>query len=183
MDVGVVVHNVGTCHAIWLAVTKGIPLIDRYVTVVGDGIQNPGNYRVRIGTPIRDLVEDAGLTGGPAGVLLGGPMMGATTFSLDVPVTKGTSGILVRETMATGGFRDCIRCSSCVEVCPVRLTPLDLSVASEAERFDITEQYHVDDCIECGCCSYVCPSHRPIVQQIRHAKAALRRIRASSQAG
>jgi electron transport complex protein RnfC len=182
MDVGVVVHNVGTCHAIWLAVTKGMPLIDRYVTVVGDGIANPGNYRgVRIGTPIGALLEDAGLTGEPAGVLLGGPMMGAPTFSLDVPVTKGTSGILVRSTMAPGEFSDCIRCASCVGVCPVALTPLDLSVASEAGRFDIAEQYHVDDCIECGCCTYVCPSNRPIVQQIRHAKSRLRRIRAAAR--
>jgi electron transport complex protein RnfC len=108
-------------------------------------------------------------------------MMGLSAFSTDVPVTKGTSGVLVRATMGRGGFRDCIRCASCVEVCPAHLTPLDLSVAAEVERWDMAEHYHVDDCIECGCCSYVCPSNRPIVQQIRHAKSRLWRIRSAKK--
>ncbi|MEN8151694.1 MAG: electron transport complex subunit RsxC [Planctomycetota bacterium] len=181
MDVGVVVHNVGTCHAIWEAASRNMPLVERLVTVVGDGVQEPGNFSARIGTPIGALLDEAKLTAEPAGVLLGGPMMGLSAFSTEVPVTKGTSGILVRAAMAPGEFRDCIRCGSCVTVCPARLTPLDLSVAAEVARWDMAEFYHVDDCIECGCCSYVCPSNRPIVQQIRHAKSRLWRIRSAKK--
>jgi len=181
MDVGVIVHNVGTCHSIWEAASRGMPLIERLVTVVGDGVAEPGNFRARIGTPIGVLMEEAKVSAEPAGVLLGGPMMGLSAFSREIPVTKGASGILLRATMASGEFRDCIRCASCVEVCPARLTPLDLSVAAEVGRWDMAEFYHVDDCIECGCCSYVCPSNRPIVQQIRHAKSRLWRIRSAKK--
>jgi len=181
MDVGVIVHNVGTCHSIWEAASRGMPLIERLVTVLGDGVKEPGNFRARIGTPIGVLMEQAKLTAEPAGVLLGGPMMGLSAFSTETPVTKGTSGILVRAVMERGEFRDCIRCGSCVTVCPARLTPLDISVAAEVARWDMAEHYHVDDCIECGCCSFVCPSNRPIVQQIRHAKSRLWRIRSAKK--
>ncbi len=183
MDVGVIVQNVGTCHAIYEAVTKNMPLIERLVTVVGDAIERPGNYRARIGTPCRVLLDDAGYKTDPAALLMGGPMMGMAVYTPDVPVTKGTSGLLAVPIISDGEPRDCIRCASCVEVCPARLTPLDLSVAAESQNWEVAEEYHVDDCIECGCCSYVCPANRPIVQQIRHAKAALRKIRSASQAG
>jgi electron transport complex protein RnfC len=179
MHVGVVVHNVGTCHAIFEAVTRNMPLIRRHVTVVGDAVERPGNYEARIGTPIRVLLEDAGMAKEPQALLLGGPMMGMAVYTPDVPVAKGTSGVLAVSLTREGGYRDCIRCASCVDVCPVRLTPLDLSVAAESQLWEIAEEYHADDCIECGCCSFVCPSNRPIVQQIRHAKAALRKIRTS----
>lgn len=182
MDVGVIVHNVGTCHAIHEAVTRRMPLIRRLVTVVGDAIERPGNYRARIGTPIASLLEDAGFRRDPEAILLGGPMMGTAVYTPEVPVTKGTSGILALLTTRKTEPRDCIRCASCVSVCPARLTPLDLSLAAETLNWEIADAYHVDDCIECGCCSYVCPSNRPIVQQIRHAKAALRKARAA-QAG
>ena len=151
------------------------------MTVVGDGVSEPGNFLARVGTPIGVLMDKAKLTAEPAGVLLGGPMMGLSAFSTEVPVTKGTSGILVRAAMARGEFRDCIRCGSCVSVCPARLTPNDISVAGEVQRWDMTEHYHVDDCIECGCCSYVCPANRPIVQQIRHSKSRLWRIRSAKK--
>jgi electron transport complex protein RnfC len=179
MDVGVIVHNVGTCHTIHAAITRGMPLIERLVTVVGDAVENPGNYSARIGTPIQVLLSDAGMADDPAAILLGGPMMGMSVYTPEVPVAKGTSGILALSTVRKGEPRDCIRCASCVEVCPARLTPLDLSVAGESQRWDVAEEYHVDDCIECGCCSYVCPANRPIVHQIRHAKAALWKIRSS----
>ncbi len=182
MDVGVVVHNVGTCYAIYQAVARNLPLIERLVTVVGDAVARPGNYLTRIGTPVRVLLDDAGLAAAPSTLLLGGPMMGMAVYTPEVPVSKGTSGILALTRVAEGEPRDCIRCASCVEVCPVRLTPLDLSLASESRSWETAEHYHVDDCIECGCCAFVCPAHRPIVQQIRHAKAALRKIRAA-QAG
>jgi electron transport complex protein RnfC len=183
MDVGVIVQNVGTCHAIFGAITRNLPLIERLVTVVGDAVAEPGNFRVRIGTPVRALLEATGFRTDPEAILLGGPMMGAAVYTPDVPVTKGTSGILVLSSVAESEPRDCIRCGSCVKVCPARLTPLDLSLADEAKRYDLAEEWHVDDCIECGCCSFICPAHRPIVQQIRHAKAALRRSRAAVKAG
>jgi len=183
MDVGCIVHNVGTCHAIYEAVALSKPLIERLVTVTGEAVKNPGNYLTRIGTPLSTLLEASELDDSVQALLVGGPMMGMAVYTADVPVAKGTSGILAVPTVTHAEPRDCIRCASCVEVCPARLTPLDLSVAAESQAWEIAEDYHVDDCIECGCCSYVCPSHRPIVQQIRHAKAALRRIRASSQAG
>jgi len=182
MDVGVIVQNVGTCHAIYEAVAKNMPLIERLVTVVGTAVENPGNYRTRIGTPCSVLLEDAGWDRATA-LLMGGPMMGMAVYTPEVPVTKGTSGLLAERIVMDGDPRDCIRCASCVEVCPAQLTPLDLSVASESQNWEIAEEYHVDDCIECGCCSYVCPSNRPIVQQIRHAKAALRKIRSAGSAG
>jgi electron transport complex protein RnfC len=106
-------------------------------------------------------------------------MMGMAVYTPEVPVSKGTSGILALKVAKYEESRDCIRCASCVEVCPARLTPLDISVAAESMNWEVAEEYHVDDCIECGCCAYVCPSHRPIVQQIRHAKAALRKSRAA----
>jgi electron transport complex protein RnfC len=182
MDVGVIVHNVGTCHAIYEAVTGNKPLIERLVTVVGAAIENPGNYLTRIGTPCSTLLNDAGMKDEVA-LLMGGPMMGMAVYTPEVPVTKGTSGLLAERVVHEGEPRDCIRCASCVEVCPARLTPLDLSVASESQNWEIAEEYHVDDCIECGCCSYICPSNRPIVQQIRHAKAALTKIRSAASAG
>ena len=183
MDVGVIVHNVGTCHAIFEAVTMNRPLIERLVTVVGEAVARPGNYRTRIGTPVRVLLDDAGLESEMTALLMGGPMMGMSVYTPDVPVAKGTSGILAVNATRAAESRDCIRCASCVDVCPVRLTPLDLSVAGETHNWEIAEFYHVDDCIECGCCSYICPSNRPIVQQIRHAKAALRKSRAAATAG
>jgi electron transport complex protein RnfC len=183
MDVGVIVQNVGTCHAIYMAISRNVPLIERLVTVVGDAVAEPGNFRVRIGTPVRSLLETTGFRTDPQAILLGGPMMGAAVYTPEVPVTKGTSGILVLSSVIDAEPRDCIRCGSCVKVCPARLTPLDLSLADEAKRYDLAEAWHIDDCIECGCCSYICPARRPIVQQIRHAKAALRKARSAAKAG
>ncbi|MHC4860756.1 MAG: electron transport complex subunit RsxC, partial [Planctomycetota bacterium] len=115
MDVGVIVHNVGTCHSIHAAITRGMPLIERLVTVVGDAVAKPGNYSARIGTPLKTLLDDAGLAKDPAALLLGGPMMGMAVYTPEVPVAKGTSGILAVSTVRTGEPRDCIRCASCVD--------------------------------------------------------------------
>ncbi|MBI5137356.1 MAG: electron transport complex subunit RsxC [Nitrospirae bacterium] len=180
MDVGVVVHNVGTAAAVRDAVCLGRPLVERIVTVTGEGIARPGNARVRLGTPARVLVEAFGGTVGDVGkVVFGGPMMGVAQYNLDVPVVKGTSGILVipKDGIDAGTIRPCIRCSACIEVCPIGLLPNMISVCAERGAFTDSQRFHPFDCIECGCCSYVCPSYRPLVQMIRFAKSEVRAIK------
>jgi electron transport complex protein RnfC len=180
VDIGVVVHNVGTAAAVADAVRHGRPLVDRVVTVTGEGVARPGNARVRLGTPARVLIEHFGGAKGAVGkVVFGGPMMGVAQYDLNVPVVKGTSGILVipAEAVPAGDIRPCIRCSACIEVCPVGLLPNMISVCAEQRAFDTSEEYHPFDCIECGCCSYVCPSFRPLVQMIRFAKTEVRALK------
>jgi len=180
MDIGVVVQNVGTAVAVYNAVRYGIPLIERIVTVTGQGIQRPGNFRVRIGTLLDHVItECGGLVGEPGKILFGGPMMGIAQYTLYVPVLKGTSGILVipKEDVLLKDFSACIRCGRCVQACPIRLLPNMYSVLAEAGKPKDAEKYYVLDCIECGCCTYVCPSRRPIVHQIRYIKAEMRKAK------
>ncbi len=177
LDVGVVVANVGTARAVAEAVRDGKPLIERVVTVTGGGVRRPGNFLARIGTPFSALLEEAGGLTGPAGKLvMGGPMMGVAQLSLETPVVKGTSGLLVQPAgeAATDGHLPCIRCGLCVRACPMGLLPSTLSVMGEARRWELAEGYGVFDCIECGCCTYVCPAKRPIVQWVRETKLHLR---------
>ena len=181
MDVGVVVSNVGTALAVCEAVRDGKPLIDRVVTLTGNGVNAPGNFLVKIGTPTSYLVEHAGgFAGTPGKLIMGGPMMGIAQPSLDVPVIKGTSGILIlqEEPFMHEEHLPCIKCSFCVQACPVSLLPSKLSVIAEAKNWKLAEVYGVNDCIECGSCAYVCPSKRPIVQFIKTAKLKLREIKA-----
>ena len=178
-DVGVVVSNAGTAVAVCEAVRDGKPLIERVVTVTGDGVKNPANFLVKIGTPVSTLIEQAGGRQGTIGKLvMGGPMMGIALSSFEVPVIKGTSGILVMQKAdyMTEDYLPCIKCSFCVQVCPVHLLPTTLSIIGEAKKWKMAERYGVFDCIECGCCDYVCPSKRPIVQWIKTAKVKLREI-------
>ncbi|MFQ5509176.1 MAG: electron transport complex subunit RsxC [Leptospirillia bacterium] len=180
VDVGVVVQNVGTAAAVYDAVRFGRPLIERVVTVTGEGLTRPGNARVRLGTPARVLVAHFGGTSSKVGkVVFGGPMMGIAQYDLEVSVLKGTSGILVipEEAADTGDIRPCIRCSACIDVCPIGLLPNMISVCAEQQAFAESERYHPFDCIECGCCSYVCPSYRPLVQMIRFAKTEVQSAR------
>ncbi|MBI5378699.1 MAG: electron transport complex subunit RsxC [Nitrospirae bacterium] len=175
-QIGIVVQNVGTAVAVYEAVRFGKPLIDRIVTVTGFGIRHPKNLRVRIGTRVRDVLDACeGFHGEPGKVIFGGPMMGMAQHSLDVPIIKGTGGVLVfpRERVAAEPFRPCIRCALCIEACPQGLLPNMLSVAAEGLHFEEAKHYHPFDCIECGCCDYVCPSRRPIVHHIKHVKAEL----------
>ncbi len=184
MDIRVVVSNVGTALAVCEAVRDGRPLIERVVTVTGDGVKNPGNFLVRIGTPVERLVEQAGGTVGEIGKLvMGGPMMGLAQASFEVPVIKGTSGILLmqKETVSVEKYHPCIKCSFCVQSCPVHLLPSRLSIIAEAENWPLAAEYGANDCIECGCCTYVCPAKRPIVQLIKTAKVKLRKIKAREQ--
>ena len=179
MDIGVVVQNVGTAVAIYEACRYGKPLIERVVTVTGLGIRNPGNVKARIGTPIIELIEDrGGFADSPVKVVLGGPMMGFAQYALDVPVTKGTSGVLVmseQEYVPLDKFGPCIRCGRCIDACPMGLMPLMLSLFAEKEHYEDTKDYNLFDCFECGSCTYVCPSKRPIVQLIRLAKSLVKR--------
>ena len=184
MDVGVVVSNVGTALAVCEAVRDGKPLIDRVVTVTGDGIKNPGNFLARIGTSVQNLVDQAGGTVGTVGKLIvGGPMMGLAQSSFDIPVIKGTSGILLMQEQGDmiSSHYPCIKCSFCVQVCPVHLLPSRLSIIAEAQDWKKAEFFGVNDCIECGCCTYVCPSKRPIVQFIKTTKMKLRKLKATEK--
>ncbi len=173
MDVGVIVNNVGTAAAISKAVKNGTPLIERIVTVSGGAVNEPNNLLVRIGTPFSDIVEFCGgFKEEPYKVISGGPMMGIAQFTLDVPVVKGTSGILLLTEAETTSIdvNPCIRCGRCIKACPINLMPLNLSAYSLNQNYEMCEKLHAMDCIECGCCSYICPAARPLTESIRMAK-------------
>ena len=179
VDVGVVVFNVGTAFAVYEAVMKNRPLIDRIVTVTGSKLEKPSNFRVRIGTPVSMLIEKAGgLPEQTAKVINGGPMMGKALATLDVPVVKGSSGILLidQQEALRKEVLPCIRCTKCVQVCPMGLEPYLLMTLSEKGLFDRMEPEKVLDCIECGSCSYTCPSSRPLLDYIRLGKAEVGKI-------
>ncbi len=179
IDVGVVVFNVGTAYAAYEAVMKNRPLIDRIVTVTGKSVEKPSNFQVRIGTPISYLVGKAGgLPENTAKVINGGPMMGKALSTLDAPVVKGSSGILLieGEEARRKEVRPCIRCSKCVNVCPMGLEPYLLMTLSEKGMFERMETEKVLDCIECGSCSYTCPSSRPLLDYIRLGKSEVGKI-------
>ncbi len=179
MDVGAVVNNIDTCAAIARAVVYGMPLISRIVTVSGDCIKNPTNLRVRIGTPFKDVIEaSGGLKANPRKVLMGGPMMGMAVPNLDVPIIKGSSGILALGKRAAK-LREgevCLRCGKCVDACPMGLMPLYLKEAAKAEDFEKLKELNVNNCIECGSCSYVCPGANNPSQSIKVAKVKLRNM-------
>ena len=171
--VGAVVQNVGTVYAVYEAVMKRKPLVERVVTVTGKSIKQPGNYLCRVGTPIARLIEAAGgLPEDTGKVISGGPMMGKAILSTDVAVTKGTSGVLVmrEEESRRVPYRNCIRCSKCVSACPMGLEPYQLMLLSEQGMLEQLEHERVMDCIECGSCSYTCPAHRPLLDLIRLGK-------------
>lgn len=178
MDVGVVVQNVGTVYAIRDAVLFEKPLFERFVTVSGAMIAQPGNYRVRIGTTINDIINECGgLKGVPSKIVIGGPMFGTAVFSTDVPVVKGTSGILFlsEDETDTSGYKPCVRCGKCVVACPTRLIACDIANAVEHDRLDIAAKHNPHDCILCGACSYVCPSKRPVTHFIKIARQKIKR--------
>jgi electron transport complex protein RnfC len=179
IDVGVVVFNVGTAKAVYDAVMKNRPLIDRVVTVTGKSLKKPSNFRVRIGTPISALIEKAGgLPGDTAKVINGGPMMGKALPDLDIPIVKGSSGILLinNSEARRKEVKPCIRCTKCVTVCPMGLEPYLLMTLSERSLFERMEPEKVLDCIECGSCSFTCPSSRPLLDYIRLGKAEAGKI-------
>jgi electron transport complex protein RnfC len=174
--VGVVVQNVGTAFAVYEAVVKGKPLIERIVTISGDRIREPKNLVVRIGTAFAGVIECAGgIVPGEhhVKVLMGGPMMGIAQYTLEAPVIKGTSGILVCDEARTEKIRPCVKCGRCVEVCPMNLVPCRLGEFAERDAFAECEASHVRDCMECGACTYRCMSRRPLVHLVKYAKLNL----------
>ena len=176
-DVGVNVNNVGTIVAVADYFLRGMPLIERVVTVAGPGVTYPANLIVPLGTPVRDVVKFCGgLKAGTREIIMGGPMMGRPIASLDVPVLKGCSGVLVFTEEETSRRKEypCISCGRCLEACPYFLNPSRLARLSKARMFDEMKDYHVFDCVECGSCTFACPSNIPIVQLIRTAKDDLK---------
>lgn len=181
MHVGVVVNNVGTLTQLGQLLPAGQGLTERVVTVTGPGIKKPGDYWVPIGTPMRTVLDWAGAHDvSEREIVLGGPMMGQAVASLEVPVTKAVSGILVFdrnhiEAPAQRKAYPCIKCGECVNVCPMGLNPCMLGMLAARREYDLMgSDYHIGECFECGCCTYVCPAHIPLVQQFKVAKAILR---------
>ncbi len=179
ISVGAVVQNVGTIFAIYEAVQKNKPLVERVVTITGDHVAKPSNILSRIGNPLINLIEVAGgLPEETSKIVSGGPMMGKALASIDIPVTKGTSGVLIIPTLAAKrkAMRDCIRCTKCISVCPMGLNPTLLMNLTEYEAWDKAEINHITDCIECGSCSFTCPSHRPLLDYIKLGKGKVNTI-------
>lgn len=178
MDVGAVVQNVGTALAVYEAARYGKPLIERVVTVTGEGIKEPKNLMARVGTKISELIDECGgFRDDVAKVVAGGPMMGFALSSLDVPVTKGTSGVLVlpeEGVVHAEDYGPCIRCGRCIDICAMGLMPSMLSILSEKGMYEEAKEYNLFDCFECGSCAFVCPSKRPIVQLVRLAKSMVK---------
>ncbi len=183
MDVGVVVNNVATAYAVAEAVTEAKPLIQRVITVTGDGVKQPKNLMARIGTPFKELFNVCGnVKDNVNRIFMGGPMMGMTQYHLESPVVKGSSGIVA----VTGDLVEelttfpCIRCGACVLACPMNLLPLRLSKFGQENMAGELEDYGVSNCIECGCCAFACPANIPLVQWIRVGKLRLREHQAKT---
>jgi len=182
MAVGCVVQNVATAHAVYEAVRFNRPLIQRVCTVTGDGVERPANYRIRIGTPIADVLTDAGLRAEANKLIFGGPMMGLAQRGGNLVMMKGTGGILVLCGARTYEAGPCIRCGACVRACPYGLTPSIYSRAMDVGDLEACERANVLECKQCGCCTYVCPAKRPILHQIKLALDELRRKKAEEDA-
>lgn len=176
ISVGAVVQNVGTVYAVYEAVQKNKPLIERVITVTGKSVTKPSNFLARIGTPVSILIDAAGGLPEDTGKIIGGgPMMGRAMISTDVPVMKGSSGILLmtEKESVRRPIRDCIRCAKCVGACPMGLEPSLLMNLSEFKIWEDAEKNYITDCIECGSCSYTCPANRPLLDYIRMGKSTV----------
>jgi len=183
VEVGVVVINVATAAEIGRLLPHGRGIQERIVTITGPAVGRKGNYRIPIGTPLRFALEQVDVSDDVSRVFLGGPMMGQALSSLDIPITKGTSGFVAFTHVETGEVPaeyPCIRCAYCVDACPIRLNPAQLGLlAKNADYERMADEFHLMDCFECGACAYVCPSHIPLVQRFRLSKAIVRKRRAA----
>lgn len=183
-DVGAEVFNVATLAQIGELLPAHQGLIERVITVTGDGIEKPGNYLVPLGTPIRHILASVGMKPGRSRVIFGGPMMGTAIVSWDTPVTKGLSGIVVLSALEDPVERQihpCIRCGACLEACPVRLNPCTLGQLARVRDYRrMSVEFNVMECFECGCCSYVCPSNIPLAQEFKIARQLVREQRGTA---
>ncbi len=183
LDIGDVVYNVGTVFAIYEAIQKNKPLIQRVVTVTGKSLVKPSNFWVRIGTPIQHLLDEVGGIPDDTGKIInGGPMMGKALKDFTIPVTKGTSGLLLlpHKTSLRKDVKACIRCSKCIDVCPMGLEPHLLMNLTEKVMIESAAEEKISICIECGSCSYICPSGRPLLDYIRLGKSAVNKLKSSN---
>lgn len=177
MEVGVVVVNVCTLIAVADAVVRGLPVVDKIITVTGRAVKNPCNVQAPIGASFAEVLAVCdGFKEEPAKIIMGGPMMGIAQYTVDVPVIKATSGILclTKDEAKQSAIGACIRCGRCVDACPMGLLPQELGLLADKGAFDKAEAEHVLDCVECGSCTFICPAHRPLVQWIRNAKTVIR---------
>lgn len=185
IEVGAVVDNVATIYAVYEAVLKRKPLISRVMTITGKNVEHPGNYRVRFGTPLSDVVALAGGIPENTGKIIGGgPMMGRAMNSIEMPANKRVSGLLFMPEEESRRIKpeNCIRCAKCVGACPMGLEPYLLARQAELEMWGAMEDHNIMDCIECGCCTFTCPSHRPLLDYVRLGKATVGGIIRSRQA-
>lgn len=176
IDIGAVVHNVGTAFAVYEAVQKNKPLFERVVTVTGKYLSRPGNFMVRTGTPLMKLLEAAGgIPENTGKIINGGPMMGKAVSNTDVPVVKGMSGVILvpLEESLRSVTRPCIRCAKCISVCPLNLEPYLLMTLTEKGLYEKAAEERITDCMECGSCSYTCPADRPLLDYIRLGKSTV----------
>lgn len=176
VNVGAIVQNVGTAFAVYQAVMKHKPLFERYTTVTGKRLAHPGNFLVRMGTPMSDLITlCGGMPEGDNKLLAGGPMMGKALTSVDVPICKGTNSVTIisEDEARRKPIQPCIRCAKCVNVCPMGLEPFLLATVSSKHLWDKAESEDITSCIECGSCQFTCPSHRPILDNIRLGKSTV----------
>lgn len=170
-DVGCIVQNVATSYACLQAVKFNKPLVERVITVAGDGIRKPKNLLVKIGTPLKDIIHYCGgYKKELKKIVMGGPMTGSAQYSFIVPIIKGTSGVFFFSNSCRYEEYSCVRCGSCVDSCPMGLLPCEIYKLIRSERLTLTENYGVWECIECGCCAYVCPSHIPLIHYFRYAR-------------
>ncbi len=173
MEVGCVVNNIGTAKAIADAILRGKPLYERVITITGHAIGEPKNLVAKVGTPFKELIAQAGgFKSEPGKIVMGGPMMGLAQYSIEVPMVKGTSGILTftKEEAEKKEVSACIKCGRCLTVCPVHLQPVYISACAIKNNFELAEKYNAIDCVECGACSFICPAGRPLTESIRLAK-------------
>lgn len=174
LEKGILMSNVGTVYAIYEAVLRGKPVTERIITVSGKEALHPGNYRIKIGTPVSHIVKECGYSDKDIRLIVGGPMMGQAVNDLSAPLTKGSLGVLF---LKKESFKrlNCIWCGYCVDVCPMRLMPMKYEESYRQGKIDRMKKYNLDDCIECAACEYICPSNVPLIESIKEGKVLLKK--------